>query len=132
MAQQLNIQRLHISQCLNLPKKSLLTEAQQYRILVPICSSNVVGKIVSSWHKNSGPVTCLQDRHHGDTSCYGCRDCTPGRTQRHMYFINTENFPYPRRNGFSTDWPVLPIVTLKRLRKRTLICATHISEQPKG
>ena len=29
-------------------------------------------------------------------------------------FSNTKNFPYPRRNGFSTDRPVLPIVTQKR------------------
>ena len=30
-----------------------------------------------------------------------------------MCFGNTKNFPYTRRNGFSTDRPVLPIVTLK-------------------
>ena len=30
-----------------------------------------------------------------------------------MCFSNTENFPYPRRNGFSTDWPVVPIVVQK-------------------
>ena len=38
----------------------------------------------------------------------------PERTWRHMCFGNTKNFPYPRRNGFSTDRPVLPIVTQKR------------------
>ena len=31
-----------------------------------------------------------------------------------MCFSNTENFPYPRRNGISTDRPVLPIVTPKQ------------------
>ena len=31
-----------------------------------------------------------------------------------MGFSNTENFPYPRRNGINTDWPVLPIVTPKQ------------------
>ena len=30
-----------------------------------------------------------------------------------MCFSNAENFPYPRRNGFSIDRPVLPIVTQK-------------------
>ena len=30
-----------------------------------------------------------------------------------MCFSNTKNFLYPRRNGFSTDRPVLPIVTQK-------------------
>ena len=28
-----------------------------------------------------------------------------------MYHSNMENIPYPRRNGFSTNWPVQPIVT---------------------
>ena len=36
-----------------------------------------------------------------------------------MCFSNTENFPYPRRNGFSTDQPVLPIVILD---KREVTC----------
>ena len=38
----------------------------------------------------------------------------PERTQRHMCFSNIENFPYPGRNVFSTDWPVLPIVIQKQ------------------
>ena len=37
----------------------------------------------------------------------------PQGEPREMCFSNTENFPYPRKNGFSTDWPVLPIVTQK-------------------
>ena len=44
----------------------LLTEAQHsmlYRVLVQLCSGNVGGKIVSSWCRNSGPVTCPQDGH---------------------------------------------------------------------
>ena len=28
--------------------------------------------------------------------------------------LKTKNFPHPRRNGFSTDQPVLPIVIQKR------------------
>ena len=31
-----------------------------------------------------------------------------------MCFSNTKNFPYPRRNGFSTDRPMLTIVTQKQ------------------
>ena len=30
-----------------------------------------------------------------------------------MCFSNTKNLPYPRRNGFSTDWPMFPIATQK-------------------
>ena len=96
----------------HLPIEHLLTATQHstlYRILVPFCSSNVAGKIVSSWHRNSGPVTCLLDGHHGNTSCPGCSPLE----RTHMYFSNTENFPYPRKNGFSTHWLVLHIVTQK-------------------
>ena len=38
----------------------------------------------------------------------------PQREPGDMCFSNTKNFPYPRRNGFSTDQPVLPIVTQKK------------------
>ena len=34
--------------------------------------------------------------------------------KRYVCFSNTENFPYPRRNGFSTDQSVLPIITPKQ------------------
>ena len=36
------------------------------------------------------------------------------RAQKHVCFSNTKNLPYPRRNGFNTDRPVLPIVTQKK------------------
>ena len=82
---------------------------------MPIHSSNVGREIVSSWCRNWGPITCLQDGHQRDTSCQGCRSSNPPeRAQRHMYLTNTENFLYSRRNGFSTDRPMLPIVTQKR------------------
>ena len=29
------------------------------------------------WCRNSGPVTCLQDGHQGNSSCQGCRNCNP-------------------------------------------------------
>ena len=32
-----------------------------HRILVLIHRSNVGREIVPSWHRNSGPITCLQD-----------------------------------------------------------------------
>ena len=38
----------------------------------------------------------------------------PRETQGHVCFSNTKNLSYPRRNGFSTDRPVLPIVTQKK------------------
>ena len=99
----------------HLPREHLLTEAQHstlYRILLLICSSNVGGKIVSSWHRNSGPVTHLWTT--GKHKVLRLQKLQPpDRTQRHMSFTNTENFPYPGRNSFSTDWPVLPIVTQK-------------------
>ena len=38
----------------------------------------------------------------------------PLREPRDMCFSNRENFPYLRWNGFSTDWPVLPIVSPKQ------------------
>ena len=41
---------------------------------------------------------------------------TPQREPRDMCLSNTENFPYPRRNGFSTDMPMLPIVTPQKKR----------------
>ena len=53
-------------------REDLLTEVQHstlYRVLVLIHSSNVRGKIVSSWCRKLGPVTCLQDGHQVNTSC---------------------------------------------------------------
>ena len=86
-----------------------------HRILVLSCRSDIAGKTVFSHCRNSGPVTHLQDEHQGNTSCQGHRCCsTLERTQRDMYLSNAENFPYPSRNGFSTDWPALPIVTQKQ------------------
>ena len=41
----------------------------------------------------------------------------PWRELRDLCALATENFPYPRRNGFSTDQPVLPIVTQKERDK---------------
>ena len=38
---------------------------------------------------------------------------TPERAQGHMCLSNMKNLPHPGRNGFSTDRPVLPIVTQK-------------------
>ena len=99
----------------HLPIKHPLTEAQYHmlhRILVPIYSVDISGKRVSSWCRNSGPVTFMQNGHRGNTCYQGCRcHSTPKRTWRHMCFSNTEKFPYPRRNDFYTDWPVLAIVT---------------------
>ena len=37
----------------------------------------------------------------------------PERTWRHVCFSKTKNFPYPRRNGFSTDRHVMHILTQK-------------------
>ena len=84
------------------------------RVLVLICSSNVRGNIVSGQCRNSSSVPCLQDGHHGNTSHQGCRSCSP---PRHICFSITKTFPYPRRNGFSTDRLMLPIVTQKRGHK---------------
>ena len=102
----------------HLPGEDLLTEAQHcilHWVLVLICSSNVGREIVPSWFRNSGPVTHLQDGHQGNTSCQGCRRSNPPeRAWRHMCLSNTKNFPYPRRNGFSTDRQMLPIVTQKK------------------
>ena len=95
--------------------KYQLTEAQYrmlHRILVLICSSDIGGKIVSSWCRKYGIVTHIQDGHQGNTSCQGYRCWSiPERSQRHMYMSSTENFPHPRRNGYSTDWLALPIIT---------------------
>ena len=73
-----------------------------------------VGK-VSSWNRNYGPVTPLQDRHHRNTShqSHRCYSTLKG-TQRHTSLSNTQNFPYPRRNCFSTYWYVLVFVTQKQ------------------
>ena len=83
-----------------------------YRVLVPIYSSNVRRKIVSSWHRNSSPVPCLQDGHQVNHQVLRLQPLwtEPGD----MCFGNTKNFPYPWRNGFSTDRPMLPIVTQKK------------------
>ena len=90
-----NITRHFISQCFTLVNNVyLLTKAQNsmlYGIMVPICSSDICGKIVSSWHRNSGPVTCQQDGHQGNTNHQSCS--TLDRTQRHVHFSNTLNFP---------------------------------------
>ena len=56
---------------LDIYEEHLLTEAQYntlQKILVPICTSDIGGKIVSSWCSNSGPVTHLKDGHQGNTS----------------------------------------------------------------
>ena len=94
MAQQPNICKTEY--VWHLPGKDLLTEAQHsmlYRVLVPICSSNVGGEIVPSWCRNYDPVTCLQDGHQGNTSSQGCRSCNPPeRAQSHTCFSNTKNF----------------------------------------
>ena len=98
--------------------EDLLTKAQHgmlHRVLMPIHSSNVGREIVPSLCRNSGQITCLQDGHQRDTSYQGCRSSNPlERSQRHMCLSNMENFPYPRRNGFSTDRLMLPIVTQKK------------------
>ena len=38
-----------------------------------------------------------------------------------MCFSNTKNFPYPRKNSFSTDRPMLPVVTqIQRSHSRSI------------
>ena len=66
MSQQPNISARHyIGQCLP-HTDSCTTKAQGsiwHWILVSICSSDICWKILSSWSRSSGPVTCLQDGH---------------------------------------------------------------------
>ena len=74
----------------HLPREDLLTEAQHitlYRVLVPIHSSNVRGKMVSSQCRNFGPVTCLQDWHQGNTSHQGCRSFSPCQENPETYVL---------------------------------------------
>ena len=58
-------------------------------VLVPICSSNVAREIVSSWCRNAGPITCLQDGHQRDTSWQGCRSSNPQREPRDICALAT-------------------------------------------
>ena len=85
-----------------------------HRVLVPIHSSNIGREIVPSWCRNSGPDTCLQDGHQGNTRCEAAEAATTQRELGDMCLSNTKHFPYPRRNSFSTDRPILPIVTPKK------------------
>ena len=66
---------------------------------------------MSSWGRNLSPVTCLQDGHQETPAATAA---APQREPGDMCFSNTKNFPYPRRNGFCTDRPVLPIVAQKK------------------
>ena len=84
-----------------------------HRILVLICSSDAGGKIVSCWCRNNGQVTHLQDGHQENTSS---KVAVPQREPRDMCFKQCRNFPYPRRNDFSTDWPVLSIIVSHKQR----------------
>ena len=63
---------------------------------------------MSSWHGNSGPLTYLQHGHQGTPAAKVAEAAAPQRELTDMYLSNTENFPFPRRNDFSTDQPVLP------------------------
>ena len=58
--------------------------------------------------RNSGPVICLQDGHQETPAPEAA---VPWREPGDMCFSYIENFPYARRNGFSTDRLVLPTVT---------------------
>ena len=51
--------------------------------------------VVSTWSRNSGPVTCLQDGHQGDTShqCHRC--CSTQRVPRHMCTLILITFLIP-------------------------------------
>ena len=84
----------------------LLAETQHSslnQILLLICSSDVRRKIIPAWGRNSCPVSCLQGGHQGNTSCQSCRHCsTVEGAGRHICLCNTQNFPFPRRNHFST------------------------------
>ena len=61
-----------------------------YRVLVPICSSNVAGEIVSRWCRNSGPVTCLQDGHQGMPAAKAAEAATPQREPRDICALATQ------------------------------------------
>ena len=67
-------------------------------VLVPIHSTNLRRKIVSCQHRNSSPVPCLQNGHHGHQTLRLEKLQTPWREPGDMCFSNTKNFPYPRRN----------------------------------
>ena len=57
--------------------------------------------------------TCMIDTM--ETPAAKAADAAAPQTEpTDMCFDNTDNFPYPRRDSFSTDWPELPIVTQKQ------------------
>ena len=57
--------------------------------------------------------TCRMDTRE-TPSTKAAEAAAPQREPGDICALATKNFPYPRRNGFSTDWLVLPIVTQKR------------------
>ena len=103
----------YISQCLTPTKKSTACKGQGSMldgILVLICSSDSFEK-VSSWSRNCGPITCLQDGHQGNTSCQGYRCHSTSESTQIYVLYQWLNFSCLRRNCFSTYWHVPPIVT---------------------
>ena len=66
---------------------------------------------MSSWCKIlSQSPTCRMDTR--ETPVVKAADAAATlENLRHIYLSNTENIPSLKRNGFSTHWPVLPIVT---------------------
>ena len=82
-----------------------------YQILVLIHDTNVGDKIVSS---------CIEILAQSPTCRMDTRE-TPAakavalqREPRDICVLATESFPYPRRNAFSTDWPVLLLLPRER------------------
>ena len=50
---------------------------------------------------------------------------SPWREPRDICFNDTKNFPYPRRNTYSTDWSVMPIATQEHINYMWSIQLPH-------
>ena len=85
-----------------------------HRILVPIHHSNVGREIVPSWHRNSGPITSLQMVTRETPAAKATEAATPHREPGDICALATPRLSLPKKNGFSTDRPMLSIVTQKR------------------